>query len=235
MPLHSATSLPDGVLRDIRLISLDVFGTLVDVRNGSYAAFRHILDESGGQHIDVRIFWEHWETENIHAYWRAYAKYRDICRDSLAATFDHFGLKGDPAAIEHYFSAFPGFPLFPDVEPTLTALSERHPLALVSNIDDDLLALTRLPEVFSLRCTGEAARGYKPDRTLFRFLLSKAESAPDQILHCGQSQYTDMVGAKPLGIPVAWINRRGVTLDPTVPAPDFELTDTVPLLRLIGR
>jgi 2-haloacid dehalogenase len=233
MSSRSSTPLSGSVLRNTRLVSFDVFGTLIDVRNGSYAAFQNILDESDGQHIDVKAFWEHWETENIQAYWRSYKKYRDICRDSLSTTFDHFGLKGNGAAIEHYFSAFPSFPLFPDVETTLGAISARYPVALVSNIDDDLLALTRLPKVFTLKCTAEAARGYKPDGTLFRFLLSSAQLTADQILHCGQSQYTDMVGGKPLGLPIAWINRRSVALDPIVPVPDFEFTDLAPLLDLV--
>lgn len=233
MSRRSSTSLSGSILHNTRLVSFDVFGTLIDVRNGSYAAFQAILDEAGGQHIDVKAFWEHWETENIRAYWRTYAKYRDICRGSLAAAFDHFRLKGDPAAIDHYFSAFSSFPLFPDVESVLGRLSERYPIALVSNIDDDLLALTRLPEVFDIKCTGERAQGYKPDGTLFRFLLSEAGAPADQILHCGQSQYTDMVGGKPLGIPIAWINRRRVALDPVVPEPDFEFTDLAPLLELV--
>jgi 2-haloacid dehalogenase len=53
-------------------------------------------------------------------------------------------------------------------------------------------------------------------------------------LHSGQSQFTDMVGAKPLGLTVAWINRRGVALDPAVPRPDYELADVASLLPLVA-
>lgn len=233
MSSRASTLVASPVLQHTRLVSFDVFGTLIDVRNSSYAAFQKILDEVDGQHVDVKVFWEHWEHENIQAYWQPYKKYRDICRDSLATTFAHFGLKGDAASITHYFSAFPSFSLFPDVQATLAALAERYPIALVSNIDDDLLALTPLPDVFTLRCTGEAARGYKPDGTLFRFLLSESKRPASEILHCGQSQYTDMVGGKPLGLPIAWINRRSVALDPVVPEPDFEFTELAPLLELV--
>ncbi|MCY0386832.1 hypothetical protein OVY01_06220 [Robbsia sp. Bb-Pol-6] len=59
MSLRSLTSLSEGTLRTTRLVSFDVFGTLIDVRNGSYAAFQNILDESGGQRIDVKAFREH--------------------------------------------------------------------------------------------------------------------------------------------------------------------------------
>ena len=42
-----------------------------------------------------------------------------------------------------------------------------------------------------------------------------------------------MVGAKPLGITVAWINRRGLTLASEVPKPDYEFRDLRPLLDLL--
>ena len=86
-------------------------------------------------------------------------------------------------------------------------------------------------------CTAERARGYKPDGTLFRYLIEHAGRrfgvGTDAILHCGQSQFTDMVGAKPLGLTVAWINRRGVALDPGVPPPDYELADVASLVSLV--
>ena len=44
-----------------------------------------------------------------------------------------------------------------------------------------------------------------------------------------------MVGAKPLGIRVAWINRRGLTLAPGVPKPDHELRDLRGVPELLPR
>lgn len=215
---------------DARLISFDVFGTLISVRAGSYDAFRAILSHANGSHIDVKEFWEHWEHRNIAHYVEPYRRYRDICELSLAETFAHFGLNGSPKLIERYFDAFSGFELYPDVTPTLDTLARTHKLAVVSNIDDDLLALTPLKRTFDLVCTAERARGYKPDGTLFRYLIANAGVARDDILHCGQSQFTDMVGAKPLGLRVAWINRRDVALDASVPRPDIMLPDIASLI-----
>jgi len=87
---------------------------------------------------------------------------------------------------------------------------------VVSNIDDDLLALTPLKRSFDLVCTAERAKGYKPDGTLFRYLVANAGVAKDEILH-------------PLGLTIAWINRRGVALDDAVPRPDFILDDLASL------
>jgi len=168
-----------------KLMSFDVFGTLVDVREGSYAAFASILREAGGAHIDVKAFWEHWEARNIAHYWEPYRRYRDICEMSLAETFAHFGLHSDAKLIARYFDAFPHFALYPDVAPTLDRLARLCPVAVVSNIDDDLLAVTPLGRTFDLVCTAERARGYKPDGTLFRYLLAHAGVATEEILHSG--------------------------------------------------
>lgn len=217
-----------------KLISFDVFGTLISVRDGSYAAFQSILDDSGGGHVDVRQFWEHWEHRNIAHYWDPYRPYRDVCTTSLAETFEHFGLEGDPRLIQRYFDAFSGFELYPDVEPVIESLSRTARIAVVSNIDDDLLALTRLPKSIGLKCTAEKARGYKPDGSLFRYLIANAGVPLSEILHAGQSQRTDLVGGKPLGLTIAWINRRGVPLDADVPRPDFTFPDLASFARMLG-
>jgi len=216
------------------LLSFDVFGTLVDVRARTYAAFQSMLTDCGAGGLDVRAFWEHWEERNIAHYWEPYRRYRDICELSLAEAFDHFGIKGSSRLIQRYFDAFPGLGLFPDVAPTLERLARSYRLAVVSNIDDDLLAATPLGRTFDLVCTAEKAKGYKPDGTLFRYLIAHAGCGRDDILHSGQSQFTDMVGGKPLGLTIAWINRRGVALHPSVPAPDFVFGDIAALLGLVA-
>jgi 2-haloacid dehalogenase len=217
------------------LLSFDVFGTLINVRESSYDAFRSILGEVGRPDVDVRAFWEYWEERNIAHYWEAYRPYKEICTLSLGEAFAHFGVSGDPAAISHYFDAFAEFQLYPDVLSTLESLSRRHRLAIVSNIDNDLLAVTPLRREFDLVCTAEKARGYKPDGTLFRYLLAHAGVPLNQILHSGQSQFTDMVGGKPLGLTIAWINRRDIQLASSVPKPDYIFPDIASLIPLIER
>jgi 2-haloacid dehalogenase len=217
-----------------KLMSFDVFGTLISVRDSSYSAFERILADAGARHVDVKAFWEHWEHRNIAHYWDAYRSYREICELSLAETFAHFQVVGDGRLIDRYFEAFPRFFLYDDVVRTLDHLSRGCRLAVVSNIDDDLLALTPLQRNFDLVCTAERAKGYKPDGTLFRYLIENAGCARDEILHAGQSQFTDLVGGKPLGLTIAWINRRQIVLEPSVPRPDFIFPDIQSLSRVVG-
>ena len=216
-----------------KLMSFDVFGTLISVRDSSYGAFERILAEVNAPHVDLKAFWEHWEHRNIAHYWEPYRSYRDICELSLDETFAHFGVSGSGRLIERYFDAFPRFFLYDDVVRTLDTLSRRYRLAVVSNIDDDLLAFTPLQREFDLVCTAQRARGYKPDGTLFRYLIDHARCGVEEILHSGQSQFTDLVGGKPLGLTIAWINRRDVPLDASVPRPDYVFRDVQSLTGLV--
>ena len=216
-----------------KMMSFDVFGTLISVRDSSYGAFERIAADAGARDLDVKAFWEHWEHRNIAHYWDPYRSYREICELSLAETFEHFGVHGDSRLIEHYFEAFPSFFLYDDVVRTLDQLSSRYQLAVVSNIDDDLLASTPLQRNFDLVCTAQRAKGYKPDGTLFRYLIERSGCAKHEILHAGQSQFTDLVGGKPLGLTIAWINRRQIDLDASVPRPDFVFPDIQSLSRIV--
>jgi 2-haloacid dehalogenase len=217
-----------------KLLSFDVFGTLIDTRFGAYGAYRSILDDAGGREMEMRPFWDSWEKRNIAHYREPYRTYKEICRLSLEETFTQFGLHdADGSLIERYFECYSRLRLFPDVPRAMDILARHHKLAIVSNIDDDLLAVTPLGRRFDLVCTAELARGYKPDGTLFRYLLDHAGVPREEILHSGQSQFTDMVGGKPLGLTIAWINRNGLELHPSVPRPDFVLPDVRSLVPLL--
>lgn len=218
-----------------KLLSFDVYGTLVNTPLAFDKTFRAILADAGASSVDPSAFAHYWEQRNIAHYVEPYRSYKEIARLSLEEAFRHFGVTGGSAdLIARYFEVFPEMRLYSDVEPALERLAAGHRLAVVSNIDDDLLDATALPRGIDLVCTAERARGYKPDGTLFRYLIANAGVGLADILHSGQSQFTDMVGGKPLGLTVAWINRRSLDLHPSVPAPDFILPDIRSLVPLVG-
>ncbi len=233
-PSQTTPRLPSGF--EPRLLSFDVYGTLVNTPPANLRAFRSILGEAGRTDLDAQAFYAFWEQRNIAHYYEPYRSYKEICRLSLSEAYEKFGVPtGRDGMIQRYFDVFSSMELYPDVRPTLDVLARRYKLALVSNIDDDLLNATPLGRDFDLVCTAERARGYKPDGTLFRHLLKSSGMGVSQILHSGQSQFTDMVGGKPLGFTIAWINRRSLDLDARVPPPDLILRDLMPLTELLQR
>src|SRR5262249_17724026 len=154
-----------------KLLSFDVYGTLINTPPINVKAFRLILEQAGASNIDALSFYQFWEGRNIIHYQEPYRRYRDIGDLSLEEAFENLG--GAPDLIEGYFDLFPEMELSPDVLPALERLADRSRLAVVSNIDDALLAATRLCREFDLLCTAERAGGYKPDGTSFRYLIAK--------------------------------------------------------------
>ena len=182
-----------------KLLSFDVYGTLMDTPPTIAKAFRVILEEAGASDVNPMQFYQCWEERNIVHYREPYRSYKAIGRLSLEESFQHFGISGGSGdLVDRYFAMFPEMQPYPDVLRTLDNLGARHRIALVSNIDDDLLQATPVPSGIDLVCTAERARGYKPDGTLFRYLIANAGVPIPEILHSGQSQHTDMVGGKPL-------------------------------------
>lgn len=232
--MSAKPKLPDGF--NPRMVSFDVYGTLVNTPPANLRAFQSILADAGRTDLDAQAFYSFWEQRNIAHYYEPYCSYKEICRLSLSEAFEKFGVAtGREEMIQRFFDCVSSMELYPDVLPTLEVLARHYRLALVSNIDDDLLNATPLGREFDLVCTAERARGYKPDGTLFRYLLKSSGMGVSEILHCGQSQFTDMVGGKPLGLTVAWINRRGLDLDASVPRPDLVLPSLTPLSELLPR
>lgn len=112
------------------------------------------------------------------------------------------------------------------------------PAIAVSNVDrsDVETAIQFHGLVFDGLITSDDARAYKPRSEMFRMALELTSSEPNEVLHIGDSFGSDVRGAQPLGIPVAWLNRTE-RVSPGEPAPDYEtrnLTDLHEIVRTIG-
>ena len=130
---------------------------------------------------------------------------------------------------------------FEDTLSALQKLQERHMLAVISNIDDDLFAETMrsMGIVFTHVITSLQMRSYKPSRENFLHAIDRLHVEPSHILHVAQSRYHDIPPAKSCGMNTVWINRRGLksgsgaTL-PSEATADLELPDLKSLVPLMG-
>ncbi|TMD33040.1 MAG: HAD family hydrolase, partial [Chloroflexi bacterium] len=96
--------------------------------------------------------------------------------------------------------------------------SEGWKLALLTNCDRDLIALTerRLPEPFDAVITAEDVSAYKPDPAHFSRFESVFGTSADAWIHVAQSYYHDIKPASELGIRRIWVNRQGEKDDPSL-------------------
>jgi 2-haloacid dehalogenase len=115
-------------------------------------------------------------------------------------------------------------------------------LGIISNVDDDLFAETRMklaPVTFDLVVTAQQVQSYKPAQKNFEETIRRSGLSKDQILHAGQSLYHDIAPANALGIRNVWVNRPSIRPDsgaakPGTAKPDYEVHTLAELSMLMN-
>ena len=221
-------------LSTIEAVTFDCYGTLIDWEAGLRAYVTPILARSSRPEVTAAAWVERWERIQFQML-VPYRSYREILARSYDATMQDFG-------IEAFVDAGPGLARsvaewepFADTTRALRRLGKRRRLAIVSNIDRDLLADTvgRLQAPFSALVTAEDARAYKPDPRPFQLAIERLALPPERILHAAFGWKYDLAPAHALGMRTCFINRGNVS---GVEEPrDLEVPTLEALADLLGR
>lgn len=228
-------------MNEIKALSFDMYRTLLDTRDFHEQAVREILALWAGDSVNSDIFHTRWDEHYDHVHLEMpkgeFMTEREVATESLRRTLDEFGIDGDAAAgVEIWMGKYGDADLYPEVEEVLNTLSARYPMVVVSNVDDDDVGYgafrgKNLP--FRAIITSDSLKSYKPDGRIFREALSVLKCRPEEVLHTGDSQRADVLGAKKAGMRAAWLNRRSDRLKSGIPKPDYELADLRELLHFL--
>ena len=195
--------------RPYDVITFDCYGTLIDWEGGirdafSAAAFSMHLPVD--PEAAVRLYVE------IEAAVEAgpYRRYRAVLTETARRIATRLGWPLPESRAGFLAESMPAWPPFPDTNPALRRLTDAgYRLGILSNVDDDLLAWTRrhLAVPFEIVVTAQQAGSYKPAPRHFTMAREVIGGRP--WLHAAQSYFHDVIPARALSIPVAWINRKG--------------------------
>jgi putative hydrolase of the HAD superfamily len=135
-------------------------------------------------------------------------------------------------AFEVFFAARQVVTLFDDALPALAQLSARWPLLALSNGNADVQRIG----IGHFFCGSVSARDVgvgKPDARIFLAAAERLQLAPQHILHVGDDESLDVVGALHAGMQTAWVNRSGKlwSLDRQ---PHASVADMAELCDLLG-
>ncbi len=173
-------------LKDIRAITFDCYGTLVDWEGGAKLSLRALLqkrrlrDAGLLQAEFLDELFGAWERAQWTRIQQSYAPYRQIAAESLEQVAAEHELPlsgGDARAFADSISTWQPFP---DTPAALAKLKQKARLGIISNIDDDILAasVAHLRVGFDLLMTAEQARAYKPSSLPFRRALERLRPTP---------------------------------------------------------
>jgi len=195
-------------VRRFDVLTFDCYGTLVDWERGIAEAFGAAAGADGVTLDRAAILRAYHEIEpRVQA--DRYRRYRDVLAITARAVADRLGWKLAPRRETFLPESLPSWPPFPDTNAALGRLRDAgHRLAILSNVDDDLLAGTRrhLAVEFDFVITAQQVGSYKPAPGHFAAARERIGGAP--WAHVAQSYFHDVQPARALAIPSVWINRK---------------------------
>jgi 2-haloacid dehalogenase/putative hydrolase of the HAD superfamily len=188
------------------LITFDCYGTLIDWEQGLITAFQREATRLG-RALEAAAIVAAYHAEEAVVESESYRAYRDVLTETGRRVAARLGLPIEAERAAFLAESLPHWPPFADTNAALERLAQRYGLGILSNIDDDLLALTRrhFTVEFDLIVTAQQVGSYKPAHG--HFIEARRRKGAARWLHAAQSNFHDIVPANALGIPNAWINR----------------------------
>ncbi|CZT24569.1 related to hydrolase (HAD superfamily) [Ramularia collo-cygni] len=210
----------------IKALSFDIYGTLVDWENGIANAARatalgpHLPSEHkdlmlGIERHDTTVQREYptlRQTEIIAEGLRRYARELRIVENG------HLTEEQLEQSAKEYGSEIGKYPAFEDSVAAIQALSKRYKLIPLSNVDRGSFKKTLAGPLkgchFDAIYTAEDIGSYKPDPNNFEYLLKHVKLdfgvEQDQLCHVAQSLFHDHGPAKQFGLQSVWVDRGGL-------------------------
>lgn len=228
---------PETKLKKYKLISFDMFQTLVDVNTQKENVMKIVLgdDYSAEKGDSLWMDANHFVFSYFHSLHNRPESFDEILRifeRCYAELFPKYNVKLDPVTAARVLAKAHGDSLFYDDSlPFLEKVQQHHQTCLISDTDfimiEEILCKVHFDKVY----ISEKYKAYKfdPLGTLFRAALDEFKIKPHEMLHIGDG-YSDIFGAKRVGADAAWINRREANWSHEIKS-DFIVTS---LLELLG-
>jgi 2-haloacid dehalogenase len=230
--------------REVKVLTFDLYGTVVDMQSGLTQAATPFLEKKGwtGKPNSFVTWWRrtHFEDSMIDAACdRGHTPYRQIGHRAVSHVMDRAGIKYSQEEVEWLVSQIETLKPFDDVVAALERLKSRYKLVILSNGDRDMLeaAMPHVGFAFDQVISVQESGAFKPDWRTYAAaeeILNRAYPQVERtsIMHVANHAF-DCVGAKAYGFRAAFIDRRkrpfgGSTHQPDMVVDNFsELADAL--------
>src|SRR5258705_2737251 len=220
--------------KDIKWVTFDVYGTLIDWETGAYNAFEAEAKRDGftierDQVVDMFVSIQ----QEIQA--GSYELYAEVLRGTAVRIGKDLGWPLEPSRSGFLPDSVQRWMPFKETNAQLDRFAKKYSIGLVSNIDDKLLGLTRrhFRTDFDLVVTAQQVRSYKPDPAHFKEAARRIGGKKGWV-HVAESYYHDVEPCAKEKVPVIWVNRTKETLDAGQKKPTEEVKTLLEAAKLFG-
>jgi len=206
-PEQPLTSRESSFPVTIKAVVFDAYGTLYDIQ--SVAA---ITDEAFPGYGD--IITQVWRIKQLEYAWlrslmRRYVDFSVITRESLCYTLKILGLKYDAGIFEKIMDKYVHLDLYPDAKSALLSLKNCK-RAILSNGSTEMLTTlvrnTGLDTILDATISIDTKQIFKPSPDAYSLIEPRLGVKPSDVLFVSSNPW-DAIGAKSVGLKVAWIER----------------------------
>ncbi len=230
-------------LTKFRVLTFDVYGTLIDWESGMVAGLKPLTDRlsqplTRDQLLEAHAFHESMTQRFTPA--KSYALLLAVVYKRLA---EEWGLPVTWDECLQYGRSVRDWPAFPDSAEALRYLKRHYRLVVLSNTDNESFAHSRakLLVEFDAAYLASDIGSYKPDPRNFDYMLrnlARHGIEKHEILHVAESMFHDHGPANAAGLANCWIYRRhgqdgfGATMKPTeMPSYDIRFHSMAELVK----
>ena len=212
-------------LSDYKVLTFDVYGTLIDWESGMIAGLKPLTDQLRTPPSRDTVLEAHAFYESTCQHYTPGKSYVDVLSTVYKRLAEEWGLSATWDEARVYGHSVEHWPAFPDSAASLAYLKDHFKLIVLSNVDNASFAHSdaKLGYPFTATYVAEDIGSYKPDPRNFDYMLehlTRLGVEKDEILHTAESMFHDHGPANQHGLKNCWIYRRhdkdgfGATMNP---------------------
>ena len=220
--------------KEVKFVTFDCYGTLIDWESGVYDAFQKEADRDGFT-IDRDALIPRFIDVQRDIQRGSYELYAEVLRRTAVKVAGELGWSLESSRAQFLPDSVPRWMPFRETNAQLERFAKKYELGILANIDDKLLGSTRrhFRSDFDLVVTAQQVRSYKPDSAHFTEFARRVGSKKNWV-HIGCGVHADVEPAIKAKVPVIWVNRRKEQLDPSAKKPTAEVKTLLEAAKLLG-
>ena len=223
--------------KDVKFVTSDCYGTLIDWEAGVHEAFQKEADRDGFT-IDREVLIPRFIEVQHEIQSGSYELYAEVLRRTAVKVAGELGWSLESSRAQFLPDSVPRWAPFRETNAQLERLAKKYEVGILSNIDDKLLGATRrhFRTDFDLVVTAQQVRSYKPDPAHFKECARRIDKRKKNWVHITSGYETDVEPCLKQKIPVIWVNRHGDELDSGQRKPTAEVKtfrDAAKLLKAV--
>ena len=220
--------------KDVKFVTFDCYGTLIDWETGAYDAYQKEANRDGFT-VDRDRMSELFVGIQREIEGGSYELYAEVLRRTAVRSAAEMGWDLEPSRSGFLPASVPYWPTFRETNAQLERFAKKFQIGILSNVDDKLLGATRrhFRVDFDLVVTAQQVRSYKPDPAHFKECQRRIEIKRGWV-HIASGYAADVEPCLKAKVPVIWVNRHGEQLEPGQKKPTEEVKNLREAAKLLG-